>query len=84
MKLVISPAAVKALRKMPRKEADALLTRLEAVSEASFGTHPWARRPLGADGFRIRQGDWRAAYRIDRETQEMMVDHIDHRREVYR
>jgi len=84
MKLVVSPAAARALRKMPRKDADALLTKPETLAASPFGTYPWAKRPVGADAFRVRQGDRCAVYRVDRETQEVVVDHIDHRREVYR
>jgi len=84
MKLIVSPAAIKAFRKMPRKDASALLAKLEMMAAAPFSTYPWVTRLAGSDAFRIRQGEWRAVYRIDRELQEVVVDHVDHRREIYR
>jgi mRNA interferase RelE/StbE len=84
VKLILSPAAVKNLRRMPRKDAAALMKKLETVAVDPFGARPWAKRLAGAAAFRVRQGDWRAVYRIDRETRQVVVDHIDHRREVYR
>jgi mRNA interferase RelE/StbE len=84
MKLMLSPAAARALRGLPGKEAAALLRRLEAVAADPFGDHPWASRLQGGDRFRVRQGDWRAVYRIDRDRQTVLVELVAHRREVYR
>jgi mRNA-degrading endonuclease RelE of RelBE toxin-antitoxin system len=69
---------------MPPKDSAALMKKLEAVGADPFGARPWAKRLTGTAAFRARQGDWRAVYRIDRETRQVVVDHIDHRREVYR
>jgi len=38
----------------------------------------------GPNSFRLRHGQWRAIYRIDREAQEMQVQIIDTRGSVYR
>ena len=84
MKLIVSRAAAKSLRKMSRKDAEALLAKLDTLAAAPFATHLWALRMKGEDAFRVRQGDWRAVYRIDRETEEVVVDLIDNRREIYR
>jgi mRNA-degrading endonuclease RelE of RelBE toxin-antitoxin system len=34
--------------------------------------------------FRLRQGDWRAVYRVDRAAQEVRVLVVEKRSEVYR
>ncbi|MFL5104336.1 MAG: type II toxin-antitoxin system RelE family toxin [Xanthobacteraceae bacterium] len=36
------------------------------------------------DGFRARQGDWRAVYKVDTEYDAVIVERVEHRREVYR
>jgi mRNA-degrading endonuclease RelE of RelBE toxin-antitoxin system len=49
-----------------------------------MGQYPWAKRLTDHPGYCIRQGDWRAAYRLDYESGEMIVDKIAKRDEVYR
>lgn len=84
MKLIFSPAAVKALTKIPKKEGAGLLAKLQQVAAEPMGQYPWAKRLTDQPGFRVRQGDWRAVYRLDHEAMEMVVDKIAKRDEVYR
>lgn len=84
MKLTLTPAAAKALRQMPKTDAAALVEKLETLAAAPFATYPWAKRLVGTKSFRVRQGDWRAIYTVDRATQEVVVIGIANRREVYR
>lgn len=84
MKLIFSPAAAKAVTKLPRKEGAGLLEKLQQVAADPLGQYPWAKRLTDQPGFRVRQGDWRAVYRLDHETGEMVVDKIAKRDEVYR
>ncbi len=44
----------------------------------------WAKRLTDQPGFRARQGDWRAIYRLDNAAGEMIVDRIAKRDEVYK
>jgi hypothetical protein len=47
----------------------ALIARLEAIAEQPFAKHANVERIKGeTEAFRLRQGDWRAKYRIDREA----------------
>lgn len=84
MKLTLTPAALKALTKIPRKDAAGLVAKLQQVAEDPAGQYPWAKRLTEQPGFRARQGDWRAIYRLDHEAGEMVVDKIAKRDEVYR
>jgi mRNA-degrading endonuclease RelE of RelBE toxin-antitoxin system len=84
MRLIVAPAAVKALTRMPSKDAQALLDKLKRVAADPTGSHPFAKRLAGSLGYRIRQGDWRAVYRLDRAENEMVVERIAKRDEVYR
>jgi mRNA interferase RelE/StbE len=84
MKLIFSPAAAKALTKLPRKDGAALMSKLKQVAGNPRGQYPWAKRLTDHPGFRIRQGYWRAVYRLDHESGEMIVDKIAKRDEVYR
>ena len=84
MRLIFSPAAIKAFRRAPADVSHDLVTKLRKVADDPQGTHPWAKRLTDQPGFRVRQGDWRAIYRLDYETAEMVVDRIAKRDEVYR
>jgi mRNA interferase RelE/StbE len=85
MELVIEKAALKGLRKMPSKMAMALQARLEAIADAPFAHHANVKALVGEkDAFRLRQGDWRAVYRIVRERAQMRVVLVDVRVQIYR
>ena len=84
MKLIFSPAAAKALTKIPRNEGIGLLAKLQQVVANPMGQYPWAKRLTDQPGFRVRQGDWRAVYRLDYDAGVMIVDKIAKRDEVYR
>lgn len=80
-----SASALKALRKMDRKAAGKLMDKIDAYAADPDGEHSWARPLTGADGFRIRQGDYRAICRIeDGETTVLAVVKVGHRKDVYR
>lgn len=78
------PSARKALARIPHRDAMSLISKLRAVAADPFGNHPAATRLAGSEDYRLRQGDWRALYRIDRVDNVLVVDAIAHRREVYR
>lgn len=85
MKLILEKAARKGLDRMSAKAADALLKRLEAIALAPDAKHANVKRLAGVrDAFRLRQGDWRAVYFLDRRSNELHVLHIDVRGSVYR
>jgi len=85
MKLILEKAARKGLDRMSSKAADALLRRLEAIANAPDATHANVKTLAGVrDTFRLRQGDWRAVYMLDRRAGEMRVVIVDVRGSVYR
>ena len=84
MKLIFSPGAARALPRLPRKDGMALLAKLQQVAEDPLGKYPWAKRLTDQPGFRARHGDWRAIYRLDHGSGEMLVEKIAKREEAYR
>jgi mRNA interferase RelE/StbE len=84
VKLVLTRVAQRRLGTMSPKLRAALIARLEAVAEQPFAKHPNVERIKGeTDAFRLRQGDWRAKYRIDREAAVMRVLVVEPRGSVY-
>jgi len=85
MRLVLEKAARKGLDRMPQKAASSLLNRLEDIAAAPFARHANVKPLMGEkDAFRLRQGDWRAVYRIERIANELRVILVDIRGSVYR
>ena len=85
MRLVLTRAAQRGLARLGAKHAAALVQRLEAIAEHPFGRHPNVERIKGEpDAFRLRQGDWRAIYRVDRAAGLLSVVAIEPRGAVYR
>ncbi|MBF0094472.1 MAG: type II toxin-antitoxin system RelE/ParE family toxin [Alphaproteobacteria bacterium] len=84
MRLILTQAAIRALRKLPARDAKALLGMLGEIAADPFGSHAKAKKMTDHPGYRARYGDWRAIYRLDNQTGEMVVDRIGHRSEVYR
>ncbi|MBI5165282.1 MAG: type II toxin-antitoxin system RelE/ParE family toxin [Magnetospirillum sp.] len=83
MAQLIPPPVFKQLAKMPKVDAARLLDRLEKIAEAPEATHANVLPLVGEVGvFRIRQGDWRAVFSI--EGDDVILDRVAHRREVYR
>jgi mRNA-degrading endonuclease RelE of RelBE toxin-antitoxin system len=85
MELVLEKAARKGLDKMSTKAANAMLARLEAIAEAPHKQHPNVKPLTGfRDTYRLRQGDWRAVYRLEWADDRMRVIVVDVRGSVYR
>lgn len=83
MTLLVPAAVEKQFALMPKSEARRLRNRLEAIAAAPSAQHPNVRPLVGSSGsFRLRQGDWRAVFSI--EGDDVVVDRVAHRREVYR
>ncbi len=83
MTLILSPASVKTLNTMPKRERDQLLERLEAIAAAPADRHPSVTAMQGAPAgrLRVRQGDWRAIFKVI--DGDVVVIAMGHRSEVY-
>ena len=83
MAVVLTRAAIRGLRGLPRREAGQIAERLEAIGAAPLGRHSGVTAVQGEPPgrFRVRQGDWRAVFVV--EGEDVVVLAIGHRREVY-
>lgn len=83
MALIIPPQVMKQLAGLPKAEAQRLLARLEQIAATPLGRHANVLPLVGEPGtFRLRQGNWRAVFSI--EEDDVVLDRVAHRREVYR
>jgi mRNA interferase RelE/StbE len=85
MRLVIEKAAMRRLNNLPKSARESGRRRLGEIATDPFAKHANVKRYQegGPNSFRLRHGQWRAIYRIDREAQEVQVQIIDTRGSVY-
>ena len=82
MPLLMPLRVQKQLEVLPRAERMRLMERLKTIAAAPNLQHPNVLPLVGRPGvFRVRQGDWRALFRI--EDADVVVIRVAHRREVY-
>ena len=85
MELVIEKKARSGLGRMQATAREAIVARLRAIAANPLAHHANVQRMQGVkNGFRLRQGDWRAVYWLSFETNEMRVTKLDVRGKVYR
>jgi|SRR6185312_10989906 len=73
------------LKGLPAEVADRLVRELEVVAAHPHGRHPKAQAMKGKPPtFRLRVGDHRAVYSIDRQRGAVIVTRVGDRKEIYR
>jgi mRNA interferase RelE/StbE len=83
-KITYTTQAAKSLLKMPRNTAKLVREKLEQVAADPFATIPNAKKLQGRPGYRLRIGDWRVIYEINKGEVVIIVLKIAPRGEVYR
>ena len=83
-KIVFTASAAKSLQKIPRNTAQLIREKLEQVATDPYASHPNVTKLQGRAGFRLRVGDWRVIYEIQKDNVVIIVMKIAPRGEVYR
>jgi mRNA interferase RelE/StbE len=81
--LRFSTAALKALRKAPVDVAWRIRTKLDELARDPFAAAN-VKKLTSHPGYRLRVGDWRVIYLIQKEEVVIQVVDIAQRKEVYR
>lgn len=72
-RIQIEAEADRALRRMPRNTAKRIRSKLVALAKDPFARNPNVKKLSGRDAWRLRIGDWRALYTVDRTDQIISV-----------
>lgn len=75
--------ALKALLRMPSNTARLVRIKVEQLAADPFAPNNNVKRLKGMDAFRLRVGDWRVVYEIDRRMIVIFVVRIGPRSSVY-
>ncbi|WP_274522390.1 type II toxin-antitoxin system RelE family toxin [Ectothiorhodospira mobilis] len=77
-------AAVKALRKMCRKDRRRMQAALHMLAEDPDRNDLDTKPLQGRDGYRLRVGHWRALYRLENERLTLLILKVGPRGDVYK
>lgn len=83
-KLSFSKTALKNLLKISANKKSIILEKLEMLKLGPYQENNNIKKLAGYDGYRLRVGDYRVIYRIDKEKVEILVINIDVRGEIYK
>jgi mRNA interferase RelE/StbE len=81
--VAFTTSALREFKALERAVQRRLAARIDELAKNPFP--PGAKKLLGeSDHYRIRAGDYRVIYRVERKRVTIVVVKIGHRREVYR
>ncbi len=80
--VILKPSVKKQLKRLDRKQAERILAKVYALAEDPF---PNASDSLSNQAaYRLRVGDYRVIYEVQKQEVRIWVIRIQHRREVYK
>lgn len=82
MRIFFVKSAENELLKLGRKLAQRILDKINLLADNPYGQN--SQKLGGGKGYRIRVGDYRVIYTVDKAAKTVTVMRIRHRREVYR
>lgn len=82
MKLKLTSKAEKELDRLDDKTALRISQKILQLANNPFGSN--SQKLGGGKGYRIRIGDYRVVYTVDKLTKTVTIIKIRHRRDVYR
>jgi len=83
-KITFTRQAVKSIRKMPKATVAILQEKLSLVAEDPFAPQLDIIKLQGRPGYRLRIGDWRVIYEVNKDELVIIVLKIAPRGEAYR
>lgn len=78
-KLVFLKQPRKKLISLSKSTAKSIMRKMEAIAKDSFKKNNNAEKLQGVDGFRLRYGNWRIIYKIEKKVITVVVVKIETR-----
>ncbi len=82
-RLILKPSVEKDLRSLPQSAVSRVFKQIEALQDNPF---PRGSRKLSATDelYRVRVGDYRIVYGVDKAGRQVLIYYVRHRGDVYR
>ena len=81
--VVLKPSVEKDLHPLRKSAIERVLRRIELLSR-----NPFPRQSVKLAGaeqvYRVRAGDYRIVYSVDKKAKQVLVHYVRHRRDAYR
>ncbi|MBI4008662.1 type II toxin-antitoxin system RelE/ParE family toxin [Candidatus Roizmanbacteria bacterium] len=81
MKILFVKSAEKELLHLDKNLGKRILNKISLLKNDPYGN---SQKLKGNKGYRIRIGDYRVVYTIDKKKQTILIIKIGHRRDIYR
>ena len=82
-KVIFKPSVEKDLRSLPQSLVGRIFKKLDALKD-----NPFPRQSTKLSGteqlYRVRIGDYRMIYGVDKDNRQVIVHYVRHRKDVYR
>ena len=82
MKILFVKTAEKELLSLNKNLGQRIFQKISLLTNDPYGQN--SQKLEGNKGYRIRIGDYRVVYTIDKENQTILIIKIGHRREIFR
>jgi mRNA interferase RelE/StbE len=82
-RVILKPAVGKDLRPLPKSVIARVLKQIETLKDEPFPLQS-VKLEGGEQLYRLRVGDYRIVYGVDKAAKQVTVHYVRHRREVYR
>ena len=82
MNISFARSAERELLKLDKNLAKRILDKIGLLANDPFGQS--SQKLGGGKGYRIRIGDYRVVYTVDKTAKEITIIKVRHRRDVYR
>ncbi len=84
-RLVYSKDAVRSLRKMANNVSKKICSKLEKLAQDPYSPNNNVKLLIGSkDNYRLRIGNWRALYMLNKKEKQIIIVEIAIRGEVYK
>jgi mRNA interferase RelE/StbE len=82
-KIILKPSVQKDFRSLSKTMVERVLNHIESLSENPFP--PQSIKLENSERlYRIRVGDYRIVYSVDKEIKRITIQYVRHRRDAYR
>jgi len=81
--VVLKPSVEKDLRALPRSVIPRIIEQIEALKENPF-PHQSIQLTDAEKLYRLRVGNYRVVYAVNKSLKQVTIYYVRHRREVYR
>lgn len=82
MKIDLVKSAEKELLRLDKKTGEIILSKIKLLAKNPYGQD--SQKLGGGKGYRIRFGDYRIIYAIDKKSKTITVARIRHRKDAYK